>query len=253
MVILKDEKDSKKATILDDNASIYQKREAKTERQKFREMKTFQEKLNYCKLYYLKPTLVGIVLVGLFIYLVYSIVSPKDKFLLNVAMADYITTEEMADKMANDFIEAEGITLGEHEKIRFDTHSYYLSGGDPSTITMFATHLMAGELDVLVAPESLFRNYAFNGATASLTDELPSDLYGALTDRFYFCKISENSETYEESTSEEYVLGVYLDGTPFWEQYKEYFRQDERPVLGIVANSKNKELAIRLVRYLFEE
>ena len=57
MITLKDADAKEKETVLDDDASIYQRREKKTERQKFSEMKTPHDKLNYFRMYYLRGTL----------------------------------------------------------------------------------------------------------------------------------------------------------------------------------------------------
>ena len=120
MITLKDADAKEKETVLDDDASIYQRREKKTERQKFSEMKTSQDKLNYFRMYYLKGTLATIVVAGLLIYLVYTILSPKDHFLLRVAFIDYLFDTQQTDQMAAEFIDAADIMLEDHELISFD-------------------------------------------------------------------------------------------------------------------------------------
>lgn len=252
MVTLKDNDAREKETALNDNASIYQKREEKSERQKFSEMKTFKDKVNYFKMYYLKMLLAGIVIAGFLIYLIYTVVSPKDKSLLRVAFVDYMFSSEVTDEMAADFIEAAGITLGEHEVISFDGTSYQISGSAGyNSATVFSTHVMAREIDLIIAPESSFQTYAFNGSIGSLTELLPSDLYGAISDRFFLSKVRQEDESLEEAVGEDYVLGVYLDETPFWEKYKHLVHSNERPVIGIIVNSQHKELAIEFLRYVF--
>lgn len=252
MVTLKDSDAKEKETVLKDDASIYQKREKKTEREKFSEMKTFKDKINYFKMYYLKILLAGVVIAGFLIYLIYTVVSPKDKSLLRVAFVDYLFASEVTDEMASDFIDAAGITLGEHEVISFDGTSYQISGSAGySTATVFSTHVMAKEIDLIIAPESSFQTYAFNGSIGSLTELLPSDLYGALSDRFFLSKVRQKDEALEDAVGEDYVLGIYLDETPFWEKYKHLISSDERPVIGIIINGQHKELAIEFLRYVF--
>ena len=251
MITLKDSDAKEKQTMLNDDAAIYQKREPKSERQKFSEMKTFEDKLNYFRMYYLKGLLAGLVIAALGIYLIYTIVSPKDEFLLHVAFVDYLFDSGPTDRMTEDFISASGITLGEHEVIKFDGLSYQVSGGDVNSATAFATHVMAGEIDVVIAPEGTFTSYAFNGTMNSLTESLPADLYAALSDRFLLTSVRK-SDGSGEASDEQLVLGLYLDNTPFWEDYGPLLRSEERPVIGIVANSKNKETAIQLLRWLFE-
>ena len=73
---------------------------------------------------------------------------------------------------------------------------------------------MAREIDIVIAPESSFLAYAFNGTMASLTEVLPSDLYGALSNRFFLSKVRQENEGIEDAKGEDYVLGIYLDNTP---------------------------------------
>ncbi len=252
MITLKDNDANEKKTALKDDASIYQKREEKTERQKFSEMKTFQEKVNYFKMYYLKKVLAGMLIAFLAVYLIYTIVSPKDKNLLRVAFVDYYFMEEVTEQMAEDFIRERQITLGEHEVITFDGTNYQISGsGNYNSATVFSTHVMAREIDMVIAPESSFQTYAFNGSIGSLTELLPSDLYGAVSDRFFLSKIRQENESLKDAVGEDYVLGIYLDGTPFWEKYASSVKGEERPVIGIIINGPNKERAVEFLRYVF--
>lgn len=253
MVTLKDNDAKEKETVLKDDASIYQKREEKTERQKFSEMKTFKDKYNYFKMYYLKMVIVGGLVLGLIIYFIYTIASPKDKNLLRVDFVDYFFADEVTGQMADEFIQAKDITLADHEVISFDGTSYQISGsGNYNTATVFSTHVMAREIDIVIAPESSFLAYAFNGTMASLTEVLPSDLYGALSNRFFLSKVRQENEGIEDAKGEDYVLGIYLDNTPFWEKYGKSIQNENRPVIGIIVNGQNKERAIEFLRYLFE-
>lgn len=252
MVTLKDENAKDKETVLNDDAAIYQRREEKTERQKFSEMKTFKEKLNYFRMYYLKTVLAVIAIIGLVISLIYTIITPGDEYLLRVAFVDYPFDISLTQEMETDFIEASGITLGEHEKIEFDGSTYQISTRDVSSASVLSTHIMAREIDIMIAPESLYTVYAFNGTLLSLTEELPTDLYAKLTDRFFFCKLKQENESIEDATGDDYVLGIYLDETPFWDKYKQYIFSDERPVVGIVLNGPNRDNAKAFLRYLFE-
>lgn len=253
MVTLKDSDAKEKETVLKDDASIYQKREKKSERQKFSEMKTFQEKVNYFKMYYLKVTLASILIAVLAVYFIYTVASPKDKSLLRVAFVDYFFLDEVTAQMADEFIAAKDITLDEHEIISFDGSTYQISGsGNFNAATVFSTHVMAREIDMIIAPESSFQTYAFNGSIGSLTELLPSDLYGTLADRFFLSKIRQENEGIEDAAGEDYVLGLYLDGTPFWEKYGQAVQSEDRPVIGIIVNGPNKERAIEFLRYVFD-
>lgn len=253
MIVMKEPDAKEKATTLEDDAAIYQKREPKTERQKFGEMKNRHDKLKYLRTYYLKPALISIGIIAIAVYFIYTVFSPKDKCLMRVAFVDYPFSSALTDEMKADFIEAAGITLENHEVLEFDGSTYQISNSyDYSSSAVLATHIMAKELDIFIAPESIFRNYAFNGTIGSLTELLPSDLYSALSDYFFLSQVKQDDETIEEASGAEYVLGIYLDETPFWEEYGSYLNSLERPVIGIVTNSRNKEMAIDFIRYLFQ-
>lgn len=245
MIVIKDPNAKEKPTTLQDDASIYQKREEKTERQKFHEMKTWSDRANYFRAYYLKPTIAGVCIAALAVYFLYTVLSPKDKSLLRVAFVNYTFAPAVTDDMKAAFLEAAEITLGEHEVMEFDGTTYQLGGYDYNGSAILLTHIMAKEIDIFIAPEATFQGYASNGSIASLTEVLPSDLYSALSDHFFISRT-------EDDMAADQVLGIYLDMTPFWERYGEGIDSAERPVIGIVANSQHKEMAIDYIRYLFQ-
>lgn len=251
MITLKDPDAKDKPTALKEDAEIYQKREPKTERQKFQEMKTGKDKLKYLRTYYLKPAIFCTLGLGLAIYFLYTVLSPKDQCRLKVAFVDYPFSKLVTDNMAADFMEASNIVLQEHEIIDFDGTTYHVSDSlDFNSAAILTTHIMAKEIDVFVAPESTFQNYAFSGIMGSLTELLPSDLYSALSDRFFISHVKEAGEIEGKASKEEYVFGIYLDETPFWEVYGIYANPSERPVIGIVTNGQNKDMAVDFLRYL---
>ena len=49
----------------------------------------------------------------------------------------------------------------------------------------FAVYLAASELDVVIAPISEFANFVKYGFLTPLSEQLPTDLYSSLTDKFY--------------------------------------------------------------------
>jgi hypothetical protein len=254
-------KDTKlKETVLDDSAEIYKQRQDESEKQKLRNM-NFQEKVQYLKNYYAFKTIVILAIIALGGYFIYSIVSPKPENVLYTAIVDYAMDDETAQTVQTDMEKKLNLNKDTQE-IMFDT-SFYL-GGDTaassvesttdtalsstssnSEYTMASqqklmTYLYAGEIDVLIAPESSFAQYAAIGYFSKLSDELPTDLFTALSDSYY------NTTTEDDTSSSAY--GIYLDGAKIYDKSGELI---DRPVLGIVVNSKNKENAIELVRYLF--
>jgi len=239
-VIIKDEqiKDT------EDSAAIYQPRKQQTEKQKLRDM-TFKEKVIYFNDYYRFKSIAILAILSFAIYVAYSILVPKPETILYAAVINYALTEESALTLQSDF--------GQHleinpkkEELMIDT-SFFLGGKDDaaeyshSSEQKLGTYFFAGEIDVIIAPESNFAKYTNYGYFDKLSDQLPTDLFSSLADSFY------SSDTEDDSSVSAY--GIYLDGATIYDNQGEII---DRPVLGIVANSKYKPNAIELIRYLFQ-
>ena len=237
-------KDRLKDTTLDNSADIYKPREEKSEKQKLSEM-TFQDKVSYLKSYYLAKTVAIIAIIAFAGYLFYTILTPKPETLLYAAIVNYAIPEETAATLQSDFSNHLGIT-SDKEEVMFDTSFYLGSGNDTSEYTMSAqeklsVYFTAGDVDVLIAPESIIKNYASFGYLDKLTDQLPTDLCTSLSESFLF------STTEDNPVSGAY--GIYLDGTALYNGTSD---PTDRPVLAIVINSDQKQNAIEFIRYLFK-
>jgi hypothetical protein len=101
--------------------------------------------------------------------------------------------------------------------------------------------MMAGEIDVIIAPESLFKQYTDNGYFAALSDELPTDVYCSLTDSFFLSGTSDDPE--------KNAYGIYLTNSDL---FKNVTYNDEPYVLGILQNYPHKENTVEFIRYLFK-
>ncbi len=233
-----------KQTRLDDNASIYERRNPKSERQKLSEMNG-REKWQYFKDYYFKKTVISVLLISLVGYFLYTVLSPKPETVLHIACANYQFSEEQIEQLEQEVADYLGINPNTQE-VLFDP-SYILSDFDYSSAEKLSVLAFARELDVLIVPESKFQEYAFSGSLWSLSDQLPTDLYSALSDKFYLSQLRQDEESYENATGPSYVFGIYLDEV---ELFKNYPTEDP-PVLGIVLSGENNENAVEFIRYLF--
>lgn len=233
-----------KQTRLDDNASIYERRNPKSERQKLSEMNG-KEKWQYFKDYYFKKTIVSVLLISLVGYFLYTVLSPKPETVLHIACANYQFSEEQIEQLEQEVADYLGIDPNTQD-VLFDP-SYILSDFDYSSAEKLSVLAFARELDVLIVPESKFQEYAFSGSLWSLSDQLPTDLYSALSDKFYLSQLRQDEESYEDATGPSYVFGIYLDEI---ELFKDYPTEDP-PVLGIVLSGENNENAVEFIRYLF--
>ncbi len=238
------EKGQLKNTVLDDTAEIYKPRAEQTEKQKMSEM-TFKEKITYFNNYYRITTLVIIAVIIALAYLAYSILTPKPKTVLYAAVINSAVEEQTAASLQTDFGKKLGIDPKTQE-IMIDTTYFF---GDDDNVSEYSissqqklgTYFYAGQIDVIIAPESAFANYAHLGNFSKLSDELPTYLCTTLADSFYY------SETEDSTASSAY--GVYLDGAKIYDKKGELI---DKPVLGIVANSKYKQNAVEFIKFLFD-
>ncbi len=233
-----------KDSTLDDNAAIYAPREEKSEKQKLKEM-NFKEKVAYLRDYYLVKTLIILAALGIASYFIYTMVTPKPVTLLDTAIVNYSLSDDTVNKMKED-MSTLLIKNPKKEDIMIDSSFYLGNGNDNSEYTMgsaqkLQTYMYAGEIDVIIAPESLFQSYATSGVFSKLTDVLPTDLLTSFSDSLF------NSTTEDNPVSGAY--GVYLDNTSL---FKDISNPSDRPVLGVLVNSKHPDNGVEYIKYLFD-
>lgn len=238
-----------KDTRLDDSADIYQKRSDKPERHKLKELHG-KAKFQYFTDYYVKLLLIAAVIIAFAVYFVYTVwIAQKEETILNVAIVDYSFLPETLEDVSARFSEYIDIDE-EKQKILLD-NSYYLSAGDYSSAQKLSTYIFVGEVDILIAKESVFQSYVLNGSMSSLTDTLPADLYSTLSDHFYYGKVRENeTETIENASGALGTYGIYLDECPMFQSQSD---PKDRPVLGIIATGKHPENTLEFIRFLLKE
>lgn len=252
MIISKDPNQTEQKTILDDSAAIYQKREEKSERQKFSEMKTFSDKIKYIRMYYLAKVLGITTVLALVISVIYTMVKPKPECVLRIAFVNSQFSDEITEEMEQDFINSDYFTLGEMEELIFDGTTYRMNSVDYTAQMALSTHIMAGDIDMMIAPESYFLDYAFNSTFGNLEQILPQKLKDKVEGQTFSCKLRQDDEEYEDATGDEYFVGVYIENTAFWDKYKIHDYNKEPLVAGIVISSEHKDNAIAYLNYLFQ-
>lgn len=230
-----------KETRLNDNADIYAKRNIQSEKQKFREMNTI-EKLHYFKDYYLMKLIIIGMIIGISIWIIYTILSPRDETILYTAIVNDSIAPEKTDELTKELETYFNITSPK-QNIVIDANFII----DPENITShtiaseqkLSTYIFAKQIDVIIANEEFFANYARFGYFADLADLLPTNLYSYLSDSFYISDTDENKDLN--------AYGIYLTDN---KKYKELDSILEKPVLGIVVNSKYRNNAVDFIEYL---
>lgn len=228
-----------KDTRLGDEAQIYQPRDTRTERQKFKDMNK-KERIQYFKDYYLAKTIVGVGLIAFAIYFLYTIFGPKEEIVLYTAILDGCIQPEVLETMEGDLSELWGLTKGK-EKVVFDD-TFFSSGSSDFAISSaqkLIAYTSTGEIDVIIGTEETMNNYAYSEYFLNLADYLPKDLYDSFVDNFFF------STT--ESSPQDCPYGIYLDDFAIKDGNGNVL---VRPILAILVNAESPEHILDFIQYL---
>lgn len=228
-------------TRLDESADIYQPRKEQSEKEKLKDMK-FSDKLSYLWEYYKIHAAVTIAVIGLASYLIYQIVTPDIKPQFYAAIINSAVNPDTMVQFKTDF--ADYLQLDPKRQSIDLNDTFYLSTGSEYVSEMqqvLTTYIAAGQVDVIIAPESTFKDYAANGYMAKLSDELPTDVYSSLTDNFYISGTTDDPE--------KNAYGIYLSDTSL---FKGVTYNGEPYILGIIPNYPHEDNTIEFIKYLFK-
>lgn len=231
-----------KQTRLSEDASIYQQRQELTEREKLKDMSR-KGKLAYLWEYYKLHALAVLLVIVFVVYIIYNIVTPKVETELYAAIINNTISDEIWEKYQTEV--SDYLNLDPKKQDVILNRSFYLNGEPEYALNMqtaLVAYVSAGDVDILIAPESVFQQYTNNGFNDKLYDDLPTDLYSELTDYLYV--------TSTEEYPEENAYGIYLTDTKL---FREYADNSDPYILGIIVNSKHKENAIEFIRMLFHQ
>lgn len=229
----------------------------KREKQNFKNM-TLKKKLSHLWEYYkLHGFLIALVVLFI-IYSVYTISKPRLNTSLSVAIVNNNLTETTLDKITREVEDFLQLDL-DNEEVSLDSMFYFNTDGEYSMNARRAlvTFVAASDIDIIIATESEFANYAHNNFLHNLTNQLPTDLYTSLANDFFI--------TDTEDDKEQRTFGIYLNNAKYYnENYYLVMPDtvfgpadeeaiDEPYVLGIVSNSQNLNNSIDFIRYMFSQ
>ncbi len=230
---------SEKKTTLDDSASIYQKREEKTDKQKWKELKGFKAKWEHFKAYYLLKVFIWACVLGFVGYAVYEMVAPDPERMLYVAILDTVVqTDEMEELRVGyeEYISLDTKT----QDVYFDNLIMVSNQSDPTSAQKFTAHAFVGDIDIIIAREGLIKEYA-GYYLRPLSDQLPADLYEELSDKYCYARAVDADGNVGEELPYGFYIGEYAETSPYY---------GEQIVLAVVGNSKRTDNAEAFVRYL---
>jgi hypothetical protein len=230
-----------KQTRLSEDASIYQQRQELTEKEKLKDMSR-GSKIAYLWEYYRFHALIILLVIGFAVYIIHNIATPKVETELYAAIINNTISDELWEQYQTEV--SDYLKLDPKRQDVIMNRSFYFNGDSEYAMNMqtaLVTYVSARQVDLIIAPESQFKQYTYNGYNDKLYDDLPTDLYSELTDDLYV--------TSTEDDPEENAYGIYLTGTKF---FSENADNSDPYVLGIIANSDHKENAIEFIRMLFQ-
>ncbi len=231
-----------KETRLEEDAVIYQPRQKLTEKQKLKDM-TLQGKIDYLWEYYRIHAFVIVCAIAFTAYIIYEIITPDIETRFYAAIINNSIPEEVWEQYDTDF--REYLELDPKTENIHLNHSFYLNSPGEYSMNMqqaLSTYIAAGEIDVIIAPESIIKDYVYYGFFEKITDQIPTDLYTSLTDYLFVSNTEEDAK--------KNVYGIYLTDTKL---FSENANNTDPYVISILANAAHKENATEFIRMLYNE
>lgn len=224
---------------LDENASIYQNKEPKSEKQKWKELKG-KEKLQYYLEYYGWQT-AGIVFgIAVVLFLVIHFATKQDVVLGILAVnTDGEAIEATGTDYFQSFLEENGVDISKNTMSV--NYTMYIDSSSPdttdtSTLDSIQTLFMAQSIDLFFADPNFFDTMAGDDYMTDLQDYLPQELLDQYADDIVYAKNSE--------TGEKIVTGIRLENNTWLKKTGWY---QGTAVVGIADNVKNKKLAKQMM------
>lgn len=225
---------------LEADAEIYNSKRIDPTASERWKMMTKAEKKQYFKDYYLKFTIIGVIVLIISSYIIYTLVKPPKKDEFYVALFNTYVSHDDEDNFQKDF----GSYLGD----KVDQDRIFLKSYQDSFLSEIEvdSFFEKRRYDVFITNENRFKTFAKTDNYAVLSDVLPKDLYNKLND-----KILLSNDTKLKDKVKQYPFGISLKDSKYT-FYDEYGNKIEDPVLGIVGNSKRMKRSVQFIKYLFE-
>ncbi|NLK75785.1 MAG: hypothetical protein GX288_10935 [Clostridiales bacterium] len=235
----------RKQTRLDESANIYQHREMKSEKEKLREM-SWRDRVSYLWDYYRVHGLVIVLSISLIVYIFYKLITPDIETRFYAAFINSPINPDSLKEYQTEF--HEHLNLDPELEEVFFNDSFYFGSPSEYSIAMrqaLQVYVANKEIDVIIAPESEFQSLNYIGFFDDLSDQLPTDLYSALTNSFYIASNQDDIDA-NQANPEKRVYGIYLTDLDLYSAYTK-----DPYIIGIVANSNYKHNSVEYIRYLF--
>lgn len=238
-----------KKSSLDEDASIYAKRdERESEKSRWRKMDRRQKWIHF-KTYYLRLVLIGCLVLAVAGFFFYHDVIKKSDVVYQCALVNEIATDIPISMFADGFMQSMDM---DPERYHASFYMYYtntelaqeVGAAVSSDLTRLSSMIFAANLDTMIAGQEDFDGYMENGCFTDLTSYLTEAEMAQLQDRLYIPDVPDNPEGHP--------YGIFIEENDVYQQIFEGGGGIvEKPILGIIFNSENKEMTRELLRYLF--
>ncbi len=235
--------------------------EIKRENIKIKDM-SFKKKIEYIWEYY-KVHIISITAAIIFICVfVQEYKENKRPLYLDVILINSDIAYEDTNYIKDDFIKYSDIDIETYNLTIDPTPVISETQNDQMTIANIQKVMAmyaAGDLDVVIGPDSIINGYGAVGAHMDLTSVLDNDLKKTLTDKgyeIYYTTVYEEDENGNQQAIETYPAGVYLDNSEYLNNlstigaYKTQKDAGKRPVFTITSGSSRTEHALELLKMI---
>jgi hypothetical protein len=204
-----------------------------------------KKKWEYFKEYYLKMTLLILVIAILLISLAYSVItSPKETAFTAFFFND--TGDSSDTTLIDGFVDYIGVDT-KKESCYIDATMNYTEDQSDYSSYLFVEKVMAEiaaeDLDVIVGDEMTVKYYAGLECFSDVTEILPDDLLDKFSDKLYYATVGESDELVP--------VGIYITDAP--KINENYYYVDKEPIMGFIVNSNNTDNSIEFLRYIYLE
>lgn len=235
-------------TALDDDASIYQKMEEETERQKWQRMDKSQRR-QYFLDYYLVKIIVIFFIAALICYLIWSVARPKEEVLLYVALVDEQLEEEKKAELTeelNRLCQADG----KKTQVVVDDMFYMQENALDKLQVFMYNH----QIDIIIADQEMYQKLAGYGYFQKMEAFGDKEAISKYREKYILAAGYQDAEEvsfedHETGQGEPLPYGIDISESERFGQIKNYL---DKPVLGIAVGAPNPENAVRFLDFIME-
>lgn len=223
-----------------EDSILYKKEKPKTEREKLKELHG-KDKIWYLVHYYGLQTIVALVIIGIFSFLIIHYVTQKDTALEIMAVNAMQSEDNPAGDSGyyNGFLKENGLDPDKSEVLvssNLGASANENDGASAESIQMIQSRFMTQSVDVFFADYDFFYSLGEFDYLADIREYLPEELLEKYKDDLVYVKSIERGK--------KYPIGIKLEKNAW---VKETGWYPDTCVVGLADGLKNKDLAVKFI------